>query len=196
MRISAFLLLTGVLVSVGVPLRAQSLADVAKKEEDRRKDVKTGSKAYTNRDLKEVPAAQAPQPDSSKPIDAPPDAQVPSAAADAVQPGGDPSIASADDKTRSVAKDRTYWSRRLRGIRDQLDHDRTLADALQTRVNSLTADFSSRDDPAQRAKIGADRAKALTELDRMKKAAEADQKSIAALEEEARRAGVPPGWLR
>jgi len=36
----------------------------------------------------------------------------------------------------------------------------------------------------------------VAELDRLKKQLLADKKAIADLEEEARRAGVPPGWLR
>jgi hypothetical protein len=38
--------------------------------------------------------------------------------------------------------------------------------------------------------------KALGELDRLKQAIQNDLKAITDLEEEARRAGVPPGWLR
>jgi hypothetical protein len=36
----------------------------------------------------------------------------------------------------------------------------------------------------------------LDELARLKKAIDSDKKAVADLEEEARRAGVPPGWLR
>jgi hypothetical protein len=70
------------------------------------------------------------------------------------------------------------------------------AEALQTRINSLTTDFVNRDDPYQRARIGEDRQKALAEMDRVKADIEAAKKKIADAEEEARRAGVPPGWLR
>ena len=57
-------------------------------------------------------------------------------------------------------------------------------------------DFVNRDDPAQRAKLEADRKTALAELERVKKELETQTKGIAAIEEEARRAGVPAGWLR
>ena len=67
---------------------------------------------------------------------------------------------------------------------------------MQTRVNALTTDFVNRDDPAQRGIIERDRQRALTELDRLKKQIVDDQKAITDIEEEARRAGVPPGWLR
>ena len=66
---------------------------------------------------------------------------------------------------------------------------------MQSRVNALTADFSARDDPAQRV-IGRDRQKAIDELNRLKLAIQHTRKAIADLEEEARRAAVPPGWLR
>jgi hypothetical protein len=70
------------------------------------------------------------------------------------------------------------------------------AEALQSRVNGLTADFTARDDPAQRAVVANDRQKALAELDRVKNDIVQQTKAIADIQEEARRAGVPPGWLR
>jgi len=69
-------------------------------------------------------------------------------------------------------------------------------EAIQTRVNALSTDFVNRDDPIQRAGIERDRQKAMAEMDRLKKSVEDTKKGIADLEEEARRAGVPPGWLR
>jgi hypothetical protein len=38
--------------------------------------------------------------------------------------------------------------------------------------------------------------KALAELERVRGDIEAQEKAVTDLEEEARRAGVPPGWLR
>jgi hypothetical protein len=80
--------------------------------------------------------------------------------------------------------------------RDRVARSRTFAEALQSQINALTADFSARDDPAQRAAIGARLNGALAELDRVRGEIDVQQKAIADLEEEARRAGVPPGWLR
>ena len=84
----------------------------------------------------------------------------------------------------------------MKELRTQVERDQTYVEALQTRVNSLSADFVNRDDPAQRAIIGRDRQRAVDEIDRLKKAIEDGRKAIVGLEEEARRAGVPPGWLR
>jgi len=84
----------------------------------------------------------------------------------------------------------------VRDLNTQLDRDETFASALQTQVNSMTTDFVSRSDPAQRSVIEQNRAKALTEFARLQNEIEKDKKAIADLEEEARRAGAPPGWLR
>ena len=44
--------------------------------------------------------------------------------------------------------------------------------------------------------MATERQKALTELDRAKKEIQQRTKELADLQEEARKAGVPPGWLR
>jgi hypothetical protein len=44
--------------------------------------------------------------------------------------------------------------------------------------------------------IEADRRRALTELEALQKATKDDQKALADLDEEARKASVPAGWLR
>jgi hypothetical protein len=70
------------------------------------------------------------------------------------------------------------------------------SDALQSKINALWADFTARDDPAQRAQLELERKRALAEQERVKGEIEKQKKAIADLEEEARKAGVPPGWIR
>jgi hypothetical protein len=167
--------------------RAQSLADVAKKEEERRKTLPEVGKVYTNKDLTAVPAGSTPPPSapSSKSGDASKDAG--NAAKDAKDK---------DDKDKEPVKDQAYWIGRLKTLQDQLSRDQNFADAIQTRINSLSADFVNRDDPAQRAVIERDRQKSVAELARLTKSVQDTKKAIADFQEEARRAGVPPGWLR
>ena len=171
------LALTACLASV----QAQSLAEVAQKEEERRKTVKPASKVLTNKDLGAVPAAVVVPPTDTKPAEGAKTAK--------------PAEPSAED-SKAAMKDQAYWSGRMKELRTQVERDQTYVEALQTRVNSLSADFVNRDDPAQRAIIGRDRQRAVDEIDRLKKAIEDGRKAIAGLEEEARRASVPPGWLR
>jgi hypothetical protein len=187
----ARLLCLSLLAASAAPLYAQSLAELSRKEEDRRKTVKEPAKVYTNKDL-------GPSASTSAPSDTSTDE-----AKDADKSGAAGNDQAKNDKTtdKEAAKDKTvkdqaYWSDRLKALRTQLERDQDFSDALQTRINSLTADFVNRDDPAQRAVIGANRDKSVAELDRLKLAIEKDKEAIADLQEEARRAGVPPGWLR
>jgi len=204
------------ILTSGAP--AQSLGDVAKREEARRKATANG-KTYTNDDLRGAPAAAttpAPTPGASaapdaapatggadaKPLPAPP----PSTKTDAKPAAGADAKAKADANAAVDPKaaapapdpkgDQATWRKRRQSIQDALDRAQAFAVALQSQINGLTTDFAARDDPAQRAKVGADRQKALTELDRVKKEIQQHTKALADLQEEARRAGVPPGWLR
>lgn len=183
MRFRIAVLLTSLIAGAVGPLDAQSLAAVAKKEEERRKDAPP-SKAYSNKDLKPAPAPA--------PVPAPADAQ----AADSKPVLDAKAAADAKGKDKSQVRDQAYWSGRITSLREQLDRDKIYAEALQSRINALTADFSARDDPAQRDRIGVERQKAVAELDRLRKQIVVDAKAIVDAEEEARRAGVPPGWLR
>jgi uncharacterized protein with gpF-like domain len=176
------LILTG--VGICAPLRAQTLADIAKKEEERRKALPTSAKVYTNKDLTALPAGAMPPPSPAAPSSL---AEAAKAAADADK---------AKDKSNEPAKDQAYWSGRRKTIQDKISRDQTYVEALQTRVNSLSADFVNRDDPAQRKVIEGERQKAVAELGRLQQEIVNGKKSLADLDEEARRAGVPAGWMR
>jgi DNA repair exonuclease SbcCD ATPase subunit len=171
------------------PMTAQSLADLAKKEEERRKELKTPSKVITNKDLSSVPAGSTP-PEAAAPAP-------PTPAADAKDASKDKDAKDAkDDKAKEPAKDQAYWAARVKQLQQALERDQTYADALQSRINALTTDFVNRSDPAQRSVIERDRQKALAELTHLKDQIQQDKKALTDLDEEARRAGVPPGWLR
>ena len=156
------------------------LPEVAKAEEERRKTLKKPSKVYTNTNL---------TPDTTKPV-APP----PSAAAAA--PSGNATPGNASPAAPAEKRDQAYWSGRMSTARSTLERTRMFGDALQSRINALSADFVNRDNPVEKRKIEEDRKAALAELERVKKEIETQTKAIAAIEEEARKAGVPSGWLR
>jgi hypothetical protein len=175
---------------VGAAQEPPSLVELARQEQARRKAVKGTTKVYTDKDVKRTAPAQgtaapasstpaAPAPSSPfSPSPAAPDAQAPPAQAE------------------QSGKDETWWKSRMNQAREDLRRNEAFAEALQSRVNGLTTEFVGRDDPYQRAKIGEDRQKAIAELDRVKAEIEQAKKQIADIEEEARRAGVPPGWIR
>jgi chromosome segregation ATPase len=180
-------LVMAVVASAGPSVFGQSLADVARKEEQRQKELKPHAKVITNDDLHGAPPASTPPPLASSPA---------SADTSASQAKTSTEKTSDESKSADPKKDQDYWSKQMAALRQALSRDETYLEAMQSRINALTADFTARDDPAQRAVIEADRKKVLSEFDNLKKQIEADKKAIADFEEEARRAGVPPGWLR
>jgi hypothetical protein len=172
------------LASAQVPTKP--LADVAKDEEARRKSVRKPAKVYTNGNLRTdisagVAGAPASPSTTDKPGNATPSNTSP-AAPNAAAPAG--------------LRDQAYWSGRMKDARAAMDRTQIFADSLQSRINALLTDFVNRDDPAQKAKIETDRKTALAELERVKKELDDQRKAIAAIEDEARRSGVPSGWLR
>jgi hypothetical protein len=175
------------------PAWAQSLADVAKQEEARRKTVKTPAKVISNKDLVPVlPPATAQTGGEAAPSTQAPGSQPAAGAQGSEKPGAEPGEA----KDAAPVKDQAYWAGKKKELQQQLDRDQTYAEAMQTRINSLTTDFTNRDDPAQRAAIGNDRQKSIAELDRLKGQIEKDKKALADFSEDARKASVPAGWLR
>jgi hypothetical protein len=181
---SVLAILLGVALLAGTSVRAQqtpTLGELALKEQERRKALKASGagKALTNQDL---------------PRGTPPAA--PPAAAPATPATGAAAKPEEPPKPEAPPKDEAWWKQRMNQEREALRRNEMFAEALQTRINSLTNDFASRDDPYQRAVIAEDRAKAVLELDRVKGEIEQARKKIADIEEEARKAGVAPGWLR
>lgn len=157
-----------------------SLAEIARKEAERRKTVKDSKKVITSKDLPE------------------------SARKPATTEGGAPSQAGADQKPAATGDaasggqgDEASWRGRMTQAREELRRNEVFLQALQTRVNALTNDFrNGGGDFSQQAKVNEDRQKSLQDMERVKADVELSKKQIADIEEEARKAGVPPGWLR
>jgi hypothetical protein len=176
----------------------QSLGDVARREAERRKGVTGPVKVYTNDNVR--PASSPPE---SVPAALPspaPGAVSGAAPGESTRPAGAPAAAGQTDQAAPAAKDPRedpeYWRKRLADLRSQRDQNTFLMVAVQSRINALWTDFTARDDPAQRTVIASDRQRALAELERMQKAQDEIDKQIVDLQEEARRAKIPPGWMR
>ncbi len=174
-----------------IPVHAQSLADVAKKVKEQRAAAQKQSgsekppapKVYTNEDLKDAPPASI-------------IGQAPEASPAVVAEREKAETERADEYRKAAKRDETYWKGQMRDRQAALDADTLQAAAMQTRVNSLDADLDLGTSIPDRTVVRREREKALTELVRLRALVLADRKAIATLEEEARRANVPPGWLR
>jgi hypothetical protein len=174
-----------VLCTLTVSSTAQSLGDVAKKAAAESKD-RPATKVYTDKDLTDAP----PRATAAPPITAVASEQHES---------------DRQDEYRRIArKDEAFWKDRMRAARFSLDADRTFLAAAITREGELSKRLnrSSVDDvlPARnrsaRTELESQWYAAVAEVSRLKAAVEVGRLAVASIEDEARRANVPPGWLR
>lgn len=182
---------------------AQTLGEVARTEQERRKSVGKAGKVYTNESLKPEPLpSQPPASLVAGSLGTLAQGAVTSTtgAPGAVSGGGATAASSpataAGPAASSMPTTEAGWRARMVELRGNVVRQQVLGDALQSRINAALLDFVNRDDPAQRAVIEQDRNRAIAELERVKLDLKAAQQAVGDLEEQARRLNVPPGWLR
>ena len=185
------LCVAGLLVALcGAQVAAQSLADIARQEKLRREALaakaaaeNVSPKAYTNADLRGGGRLTTADVTTLPPAESATGTTPSPTAEGAPEPSG-------------ATVDEDQWRSRINAVRQARDRAQLMAEALQNRVDGLWADFTARDDPAQRAVIEQSRLAAVEELDHTTADIENLTQQIVDIQEEARRANVPPGWLR
>ena len=194
-RSTAVIALLGLLVlpaSAAAQSSQPSLAEIARKETERRKTAKEAKIVITDKNLPESarkPASTAPPADATQQH---PGEQKSAAAGGAASGGAAPAAPAAPAGDQGEAA----WREKITQAREALRRNEVFLQALQTRVNSLATDYYGRDDPYQKMRLAGEREQAIQEMEKVKADIEASKKQVADIEEEARRAGVPPGWLR
>lgn len=172
---------------------AQTLLEVARREKARRDAIPPGerSRVYTNDDLRDsggltigaLPAADRQEADAGS-----------GRAGHRI--GGQDSEAGSGSTEAGDLPDEDDWRARVTAAQEGRERAALMASALQNRADGLWAQFTGMDDPARRGIVERQRAEALAELERTQAEAERFEREIREIREEARRAGVPPGWLR
>ena len=181
---------------------AQSLVEVARQERLRREALarRAGPDAppprvYTDADL--IHSGLLTMRIGDEETDAGTEAATAPAAAEAPAAAGTPAAETpAAAAGTPPAGDEQRWRGRMAEARLAVERAERRAAELQTRADRLWADFTARDDPAQRAAIEQERLAALAELEETRTEADALARAVDDLRDEARRADVPPGWLR
>lgn len=186
----------GLVLSLGiaVPLaQSPALGEVARKESERRKTQAPAAKVYTNKDLPASAKGRPSVPPAGETAPASPAGTEQKPEAD----GRPVEAAKPEEETKpgKAARDEAWWRARMLEAREELRRNELFAEALQSRINALSREFVNRDAPPQRRALAEDRTEALNELSRVHAEIERGKKAIADIQEEARQAGVPAGWL-
>ena len=177
---------------------AQGLGDVSKKEKARREQGKTTkAKTYTQEDLATLPPV-ANEPASSTGDSAPPAASVPApSGAEGAAPPSAPGEPIFQEETStgsegSARGDERLWRGRLAQARARVDRARRRHQTLAGL--NLVPGYEYQDESGRTVIGSVEQLQGLTAA--AKAELDAAEKVLADLLEEARRASVPPGWLR
>lgn len=168
---------------------AQSLADIARREAERRKEVASG-RVITNADLAPVDSVVAPQ----TPSPAVPAASAADAAKPAAESGADAKRSEQDAGSATPAKprekrDEPYWRARAQDLRQRLAKVNSDVAAAESRLVDMDAVPGSSQTARERevtaaalARLQADARARLEELQRFEAFAQAQK--------------IPPDWIR
>jgi hypothetical protein len=174
---------------------AQSLGEVARRAEAQRKTLDAKGAVYTNADLQPV-TRPAPSPTTSGQTPAGPTATPPSQSGTTGASGDAADDEEGPDNGAGSDRGEAAWRQRIQTEREALSRAQTFAAALQSQINGLWAEFTACDAPPQCNKASEDRQKAMAELERVQGEVTTHTENIAKIQEEARRANVPAGWVR
>jgi chromosome segregation ATPase len=168
MRTACFTLALAWTLSASLPLAAQTLADVARQEAERRKALAATGKVLTNDDVR-----------SQRPL---------TTAAALPEPAAPAAVGTAEDAERAGAAPVTpeEQARRLEELRRQVDRDHLAAEALRSRLNGLGYQIEQVSDAETRAMLEREREQISASLDELR--AEIEKKEQALQQAEA-----PPG---
>lgn len=198
-------------------VRAQSLGDAAARERDRRARQSPGAPSYDDYDLqKGKPPSPSPSP-SPHPSPAartgtPPPRVLrggrvagsrPPSPAPAVTPSPSAPAATATPEVPAAPSSgpeasEAYWRARARDLRDALGNAERQVAELEARVNALRNDLAPTNamqasrEQHRRAALG----QAVADLEQAQAAVARARQALEDLEDEARRKGALPGWLR
>ncbi len=166
-----------VVVAVALPARAQSLADIAAKEAARRATLKVPARVITDRDL-------------------PPDNTVGARASQRVDEGRAAASAPATKATTDDnGHDERWWNSRVDPLLRKLNGASAKLQAAKARAAATGAD-TTRSGSRARAATMRRAERAAAEVDRYTTEVAQARRALEDLEEEARKAGALPGWLR
>ena len=160
-----------------------ALVKAAKKEKERRAKTEA-KKTLTNQDVEEIRKKQ------------------PSSGIETTQTEGEETeeskaVSTAKKEAADPAQTEEYWRGRKQDVDARVQGAQSRVEQIQSEINSLTAAFYAEGDGvAQRPLIESERIERIKELEAAKQELETAKTEAAGLEDEARRAGALPGWLR
>jgi hypothetical protein len=190
MKLFAWVLLACFLVTGVSPIFANGAIDLValkKQEEERRKKIAKSKQAINDSNLSTAGSSGKSYGFVQMESEAPP-AEAEAAVTPAVAPGAEGEVAE--------NKQPDFWKKQKSELETRIAQLREGIAGEQTQLNKLWSDFYIKNIPAEQEAIKVQIAQLTNQIEQKKLFLSQTETQLEELYEKARRAGVPPGWLR
>ncbi len=194
MKKFAAILHTVLLISIASFAYSQSLADLAKKERDRREEIENGTKVITNEEVtryQDGAVTTGPSSSESGP-EADSRARDSEGAKEAQSSSTEPE---SDEPVDFQGRPESFWRTTMVEARQKVKDLENEANVLVLKLNDLQMQFYREDDGFRREGIQREINKTFYEQDLNKENLANAKDALRDLEKEARRSGALPGWI-
>lgn len=185
------------LFAFAVAAYSQSLADLAKKEKERRQQVKSQEKVITNQDTSkfksgDITTVPLAEPAPEKPAAVKPGADKPAAEGEAASKDAKPA---ADEPVDLQGRPESFWRQSLADARKKVKDLENEGNVLILKVADLRNQFYRESDGFKQMQIQQALNKAFSEQNLNEARQNAAKKELTDLINDARKSGALPGWL-
>ena len=195
MRSIVLPLTTVIVLAIAATVSAQSLADLAQKEKERRDKIKASSQVITNKDTAKYAGGavttQSPPPASQKPE------ETGESRAES-QAGSKPAKAekaASDEPADLLGRPESFWRQTFVDARKQVNDLEEQHRSLQLKLADLQNRFYSEDNGFRQQELQREINKTFYEQDLNKQNLAKAKAGLQQLEVEARKSGALPGWI-
>ncbi|MBP1623919.1 MAG: hypothetical protein H6Q07_1939 [Acidobacteria bacterium] len=193
MKRSAAFLQMALFFSISSAAYSQSLADIAKKEKERRQEIKD-SRVITDKEAEKYrsqPSAASTQEQPGAKEDAVADKKAAEGSGVKKSEEAEP-----DEPVDFQGRPESYWRKTMAEAREKVANLENEANAIVARISTLQTQFYNEDDGFKREGIGRDLNKSYYEQDKNKEELAKAKEILLDLEKEARKSGALPGWIQ
>ncbi|MBM3792320.1 MAG: hypothetical protein FJW35_18495 [Acidobacteria bacterium] len=194
MKSKIVLAVTALLLVFAAAASAQSLAELAKREKERRAKLKTEGKTITDVEAAKFRGGAL---TTGTPATAPPDETTgpKPAGAEEADPAA-PEQPATDEPVDFQGRPESFWRQTFADMQAKVTKFENSTDVLILKLNDLQNRFYQEADGFKQQRIQQEIQKTLFEQEVNKKELEQARQQLQELETEARKSGALPGWLR
>jgi hypothetical protein len=186
MRIFAPLVQAALLLGIASAAHAQSLADLAEKEKERRQEIKNDW-VITGADVAKYQSAAPTANSTATPAATEDSAKKTTPRAEKPE---------SDEPVDFQGRPESYWRETMAAARQKVKDLENEANVITLRISTLQTQFYAEDDGFKREGIQKEIQKSFYEQDKNKEELAKAQDALQDLEKEARKTGALPGWIQ